>query len=89
MHNHDTVTDSLLDGGEVWTIQEVVTARQPDGDVPGEELAWWLALQERLTLDLWPSVRGQYWPPPVALGDPGLSQLSGIDPAQLPINQSE
>jgi len=48
MHNHDTVTDSLLHGGEQGTIQEAVTARQPDRDVPGEELAWWLALQERL-----------------------------------------
>jgi hypothetical protein len=48
MHTDDTVTDSLLDGGEQTTIQEAVTARCPDSDVPGEELAWWLALQERL-----------------------------------------
>jgi hypothetical protein len=48
MYDDDTVTDSLLDGGEQGTIQEAVTARQPDGDVPGEELAWWLALQERV-----------------------------------------
>jgi len=48
MHTHDNVTDSLLDGGDQTAIQDAVTARQPDSDVPGEELAWWLALQERL-----------------------------------------
>jgi len=25
-----------------------VTSREPDRDVPAEELAWWLGLQERL-----------------------------------------
>ena len=48
MHHHETLTDSLLYGGEQTTIQDAVTARQPDSDVPGEELAWWLAVQERL-----------------------------------------
>jgi hypothetical protein len=48
MHHHETVTDSLLNGGEPGTIQDAVTACQPDGQVPCEELAWWVALQERL-----------------------------------------
>jgi hypothetical protein len=46
--NTQTLTHSLLEGSEQEILDRAVTARQPDSDVPGEELAWWLALQERL-----------------------------------------
>ena len=48
MPNTQTLTHSLLEGSEQEIRDRAVTSRQPDRDVPGEELAWWLALQERL-----------------------------------------
>jgi len=46
--NTQTLTHSLLEGSEQEILDRAVTSRQPDSDVPDEELAWWLALQERL-----------------------------------------
>ena len=48
MPNTQTLTHSLLEGSEQEIRDRAVTSRQPDRDVPDEELAWWLALQERL-----------------------------------------
>jgi hypothetical protein len=48
MPKNDIITSALLDGSEEEILERAVTSRQPDRDVPDEELAWWLALQERL-----------------------------------------
>jgi hypothetical protein len=48
MPKHDTLTSALLDGSDEEILERAVTSRAPDRDVPVEELAWWLALQERL-----------------------------------------
>jgi hypothetical protein len=48
MPNTQTLTQSLLAGSEQEILDHAVTCRSPDRDVPVEELAWWLALQERL-----------------------------------------
>jgi hypothetical protein len=48
MPNTDIVTTALLDGSDEEILERAVTSRAPDRDVPAEEVAWWLALQERL-----------------------------------------
>jgi hypothetical protein len=48
MHNSETVMVSLLDGSDEEILERAVTGRSPDREVPAEELAWWVGLQERL-----------------------------------------
>jgi hypothetical protein len=50
MPSPNTVTSTLMDGTSEEIIRLAVTSRQPDRDVHQEDLAWWLALQERLEI---------------------------------------
>jgi hypothetical protein len=44
------VTSTVVDGTSEETIRLAVTSRQPDGDVHEDDIAWWLALQERIEI---------------------------------------
>ena len=44
------VTETLLAGTDRLVHQQAITAREPDGDVAAQDLAWWLGLQERLEI---------------------------------------
>jgi hypothetical protein len=50
----DTVTATSTRAQLADTDEEVlafaVTAREPDRDVPRDDFAWWLALQERMEI---------------------------------------
>jgi hypothetical protein len=48
MDLRDSVTDSLLAGEDQRATGSAVTAREPDPDLPAEQLDWWLRVQERL-----------------------------------------
>jgi len=48
MLRRDTLTSALVDGSEEEILERAVTSYSPGRDVPVEELAWWLGLQERL-----------------------------------------
>ena len=48
MPDAQTLPHSLLAATEQEIFDHAVTCRSPDREVPVEELAWWLALQERL-----------------------------------------
>ncbi|MGH2949260.1 MAG: hypothetical protein ACRDPC_23900 [Solirubrobacteraceae bacterium] len=50
MLNPDPVTTTPLDESRQEVIQHAVTSREPDRDVADEDLAFWLALQERLEI---------------------------------------
>lgn len=45
-----TVTASLLNSGPQEILRCAVTSREPDRDVHRNDLAWWLALQERIEI---------------------------------------
>ena len=42
------------------------------------------ALSGHSMIDIWPSVKGRYWPPPQSFDDAAFFALMQIDPAQLP-----
>ena len=48
MPKNEVVTSALLAGSEDEIFERAVTSREPDREVPIEELAWWLGVQERL-----------------------------------------
>jgi hypothetical protein len=50
MPNPSTVTTTLVGGSPEEILQTALTAREPDRDVADDDLAWWLALQERLEI---------------------------------------
>ena len=50
MTNPNTITTTLVDGSRAEIFRSAVTTREPDQDVADEDLAWWLALQERLEI---------------------------------------
>jgi hypothetical protein len=50
MPNTATVTTTLVPDGTEEIIRSAVTSREPDEHVAAEDIAWWLALQERLEI---------------------------------------
>jgi hypothetical protein len=50
MPNPGAVTATLMGGSPEKIIQSALTKREPDRHVAHEDLAWWLALQERLEI---------------------------------------
>jgi hypothetical protein len=58
MPNPNTVTASLLGGSPAEIIRTAVTTREPDREVADGDLAWWLALQERLEIRAELAARG-------------------------------
>jgi hypothetical protein len=50
MPNPSTVTSTLMSNTSEEIIRLAVTSRQPDRDVHQDDLAWWLALQERIEI---------------------------------------
>jgi hypothetical protein len=44
------VTSSVLDGTSEEIIRLAVVNREPDREVHQDDLAWWLALQERIEI---------------------------------------
>jgi hypothetical protein len=51
------VTSTVVDGTSEETIRLAVTGR-PDGDVHEDDIAWWLALQERIEIRTELAARG-------------------------------
>jgi hypothetical protein len=47
MRNPDPITPTLIAASDTETIQQAVTTPEPGHDIARQELAWWLALQER------------------------------------------
>lgn len=58
MPNPFAVTSTVVDGTSEETIRLAVTSRQPDGDVHEDDIAWWLALQERIEIRAELAARG-------------------------------
>jgi hypothetical protein len=58
MPNSGTVTAPLIGGSPEEIIQTALTTREPDQHVAREDLAWWLALQERLEIRAELTARG-------------------------------
>jgi hypothetical protein len=50
MLNTATVTATLVPAGNEEIIRSAVTSREPDEHVAADDIAWWLALQERLEI---------------------------------------
>jgi hypothetical protein len=50
MPDPSTVTQPLIGGSREEIIRSAVTSREPDRHVADGDLAWWLALQERLEI---------------------------------------
>jgi hypothetical protein len=58
MRNLSTVTASLIGGSREEIIRSAVTTCEPDQHVADGDLAWWLALQERLEIRAELAARG-------------------------------
>jgi hypothetical protein len=58
MPDPNTVTSTLVGGTSEEIIRLAVTSRQPDRDVPQDDVAWWLALQERIEIRTELAARG-------------------------------
>jgi hypothetical protein len=50
MHNLTTVTATLVPAATEEIVHSAVTSREPDANVAADDVAWWLALQERLEI---------------------------------------
>jgi hypothetical protein len=50
MPDSTTVISSLVDYTSEEAVRRAVTSRQPDSDVHQDDIAWWLALQERIEI---------------------------------------
>ena len=44
------VISSFVEDPSEEAVRRAVTSRQPDSDVHPEDIAWWLALQERIEI---------------------------------------
>jgi hypothetical protein len=53
-----TATHAQLAATDEAVIAFAVTSREPDRDVPADELAWWLAQQERAEIRAALAARG-------------------------------
>jgi hypothetical protein len=50
MRNPVPITESLLISSDREVFDSADTRREPDDDIAQQELAWWLAVQERLEI---------------------------------------
>jgi hypothetical protein len=58
MPNPSAVTSPLVADTNEEIIRLAVVSRRPDGDVHQDDLAWWLALQERIEIRAELAARG-------------------------------
>jgi len=58
MPNPGTTSSTLVGGASEEIIRLAVVSRQPDHDVHQDDVAWWLALQERIEIRAELAARG-------------------------------
>jgi hypothetical protein len=54
----NTVTSDLAGDTGAEVVRVALTSREPDGDVHQDDIAWWLALQERIEIRAELAARG-------------------------------